>query len=271
MSDDTPSPAGDDAATEAREPLPAATPRHFVSYAFYKLDPAWRRLDADVREAHKHELTELLESWQERLVLRTYSTVGVRPDADFLVWRATPELELLNEQQSAVLSTAMGAWLDVAYLYTATTKQSQYQRDVRSVGFTRERPLDVVPVDRKYFIVYPFVKQRRWYALPREERGAMMREHAVIGRKYPGIKLNTSYSFGLDDQEFMTAFETDSVHDFLDLMMELRSSEASQYTERDTPIFTCLHMSAREVLDALGGTPAGHALDVAGTLAAAGA
>ena len=80
-----------------------------------------------------------------------------------------------------------------------------------------------------------------------------MREHAMIGRNYPTLKLNTAYSFGIDDQEFVVAFETDSVHDFLDLMMELRHTDASQYTLRDTPIFTCISMSARESLDALVG------------------
>jgi chlorite dismutase len=161
-----------------------------------------------------------------------------------------------------LLGTELGRWLDTPYLYTATTKDSQYMKPVAEAGFRKPKPLDIVPVDRKYIIVYPFVKQRRWYALSAEERGAAMREHAMIGRNYPGIKLNTAYSFGIDDQEFMTAFETDSVQDFLDLMMELRHSEASQYTERDTPIFTCLFASPREVLDALDGSRAAVALPV---------
>ena len=36
----------------------------------------------------------------------------------------------------------------------------------------------------------------------------MMDEHITIGHKYPSVKLNTTYSFGLDDQEFVVAFET---------------------------------------------------------------
>jgi len=172
----------------------ATTPRHYSSFAFYKVDPAWRRLDEQTREEHKAELTEVLDSWSDRLTLGSYSTVGIRPDADFCLWRATPELELLQQMQTDLLSTGLGAWLDTTYLYTSTTKPSQYQRDVRSEGFVKPRPLDIIHVDRKYMIVYPFVKKREWYALPREDRGAMMREHAVIGKNYPGIKLNPSYS-----------------------------------------------------------------------------
>ena len=66
------------------------------------------------------------------------------------------------------------------------------------------------------------------------------------------MKINTTYSFGIDDQEFVVAFETDYVGDFLDLMMTLRETEASRYTERVTPIFTCSAMGVREALDSLG-------------------
>ncbi len=228
-------------------------PRHFSSYAFYKVNPAWRRLPSAEREAHKEELTECLESWQDKIMLRTYSTVGVRPDADFLIWRATPEFELLQEQQTDLLSTNLGAWLETTYLYTSTTRESEYFEAAVKSGFRQPRPLKVTPVDRKYIIVYPFEKKREWYSLPFKERSEAMREHAFIGKKYPGIKLNTANSFGICDQEFMVAFETDSLHDFLDLMMELRGTTASQYTQRDVPIFSCIHMTPRETLDALGG------------------
>lgn len=228
-------------------------PRHFVSWSCYKLTPEWRRLPEAEREAHKAELAELLESWGERMVLTTYTTVGIRPDMDLMTWRATPDLDLLQQQQTDMLGTVLGTYLETTYQYTAITKGSQYTRSAEQAGFRKPRPIDVTPSDRRYFIVYPFVKQRPWYSLPKQERGDMMREHAMIGRRYPGVKLNTAFSFGMDDQEFMTAFETDSVHDFVDLMMEMRESRASAYTERDTPIFTCIRMDVREALDSLGG------------------
>jgi chlorite dismutase len=240
----------------ARRGDPEQTPRHYAQWCFFKVDPAWRRLPAQEREAHIDELTEVLERWGEQIVVRTYSTVGVRPDCDLLIWRACPDLDELHRMQVEIDSTHLGTWLEKTYLYTSTTRPTEYTVAAEQAGFRRPRPLDVMPVDRKYIIVYPFVKQRRWYALSFDERVAAMREHAEIGRKYPTIKLNTAFSFGIDDQEFMTAFETDNTHDFLDLMMELRHTTASQYTERDTPIFTCLFMSPRETLEALGGVRA---------------
>ena len=237
-----------------------ADERHFLNYSFFRLDPAWRRLDPETRERHKAEFAGVVESWSDRMTLRTFSTIGVRPDTDFLIWRITPDFELLQEMHTDLLRTELGAWLTNPYLYTATTKPSQYRKDTSAIMGDGEnpkpRPLDIIPIDRKYIIVYPMDKKRPWYALSREERGNAMREHATIGRQYPGIKINTAYSFGIDDQEFMVAFETDSVHSFLDLMQELRGTVASQYTERDTPIFTCTRMPVAELLDALGGTPA---------------
>jgi chlorite dismutase len=98
------------------------------------------------------------------------------------------------------------------------------------------------------------VKTRTWYALPAEERWRIMQEHIKIGREYPSVDLNTSYSFGLDDQEFVVAFETDNPADFLDLVQRLRTTESSSYTLRDTPTFTCISCSVERALGALDGT-----------------
>jgi nitrite reductase/ring-hydroxylating ferredoxin subunit len=116
------------------------------------------------------------------------------------------------------------------------------------------------PSEARYLFVYPFTKTRAWYALPKAERQTMMDEHVKVGRKYPSIRLNTTYSYGLDDQEFIVAFEGDDPADFLDLVMELRESQASSYTLRDTPTFTCVQMSLWDMLDTLGGAGSAQAI-----------
>jgi chlorite dismutase len=81
-----------------------------------------------------------------------------------------------------------------------------------------------------------------------------MDEHMRIGREeFPTIHNHTTYSFGIDDQEFMTAFECDEPADFMHLMLRLRETEASRYTERDTPIFVGQHLPITEVLARLDG------------------
>src|SRR3989475_7690467 len=152
--------------------------------------------------------------------------------------------------QTALNRTDLGAYLTLPYSYLAMTRRSIYEFP-EDPG--RPSRLRIRPSDARYLFVYPFTKTRAWYALSKPERQTMMDEHVRVGRKYPSIRLNTTYSYGLDDQEFIVAFEGDNPGDFLDLVMELRESQASGYTLRDTPTFTCVQMSLWDMLDTLGG------------------
>ena len=81
----------------------------------------------------------------------------------------------------------------------------------------------------------------------------IMRGHIEVGRRHGDIDINTAYSFGLDDQEFVVSFNTDDPAEFLDLVQELRGTESSAYTESETPIFTCISASVERALGALDG------------------
>jgi len=110
----------------------------------------------------------------------------------------------------------------------------------------------VVPGQSDYLFVCPLLRTREWYTRPQEQRQEMMDENLRIGSKYRSVKLHTTYSFGLDDQEFVVAFETNSPADFLDLIQELRETRASCFTLRDTPMFACRQRTLAECLEALG-------------------
>ena len=226
--------------------------RQFVKYNFFKVDPLWRRLPEVERTDNKREFAAVVEESATHMLIRSYSLVGLRGDADFLLWQAADTLESLQEMATRLWSTGLGHYLTQPHSYLAMTHRSGYvgqHRHAEQEG-TRVR---VRPGNARYFIVYPFLKTREWYLLPQEERQRMMNEHFRTGHKYPSVKINTTYSFGLDDQEFVVAFETDSPADFLDLVMELRAVEGSLYTLRDTPIFTCIQRPIDETLDSLGG------------------
>ena len=225
--------------------------RQFVRYAFFKIDQNWRRLPPPERERGKDGVRRVVESFGNRLVVRSYSLVGMRGDVDLLLWQIGDRLEDIQALAIELFSTEMGPYLSVPYSYLAMTRRSQYVSPEEA-----EDRLIIEPDKAKYLFVYPFVKTRSWYALPKEERQRLMNQHISVGRKYPSIKLNTTYSFGLDDQEFVVAFEGDDPGDFLDLVMELRESETSLYTLRDTPIFTCVAMGLGEALDTLGASGA---------------
>ncbi len=222
----------------------------YIAYTYYRLDPAWRRLPVEERSAHKDAFAETIEEWTPRFdALRAYSTTGVRPEADFFLWKITERYEDLGEFGAALNATPLAGWLETPYSYLATTKPSQYT--------SARRARKIVPKGSPYLVVYPFEKVRPWYVLPDSDRQRAMDEHIRIGREeFPSIHNHTSYSFGIDDQEFMTAFECDEPADFMHLMLRLRESEASRYTLRDTPIFVGQHMDVRSALDRLDGIDA---------------
>ena len=223
----------------------------YVAYTFYRVDPAWRRLmPPDARQAQKEEFAEVVDSFGERFEhLRAYTTAGVRPDTEFFLWKITDRYDDLEELGAALNGTALAGWLETPYSYLATTKASQYT--------SARKARKITPHGLPYVVVYPFTKVRPWYALPEEERQRAMDEHIRIGREeFPGIKNHTTYSFGIDDQEFMTAFECEEPAEFMHLMLRLRDSEASRYTERDTPIFVGRFVPVREALAALDGASA---------------
>jgi chlorite dismutase len=225
-------------------------PRQIVKYAFYRADAAWRALPDEEKAAGRKELAELVLEWRERIpMLRSYSTVGMRGDADMLLWSAAKTLEEIRDLETHIRSTALGRYLETPHSFLAMTKRSQYED--RLDPTSREK-LQVKPGRAKYLFIYPFVKTRAWYLLPFEERQKMMDAHIEIGHRFPTVKLNTTYSFGLDDQEFVVAFETDSPEDFLDLVMALRETRSSEFTLRDTPIFSCIAGEPGAVLETLG-------------------
>lgn len=230
-----------------------STRRQYISFMFYKVDPAWRRLPPSEREQGKKEFLTVVERYtkENQIMALTYSTVGIRGDCDFMMWRISYSLEMIQEFTAKLLATRLGQYLTTPYAYLAMTKRSVYVDKLNPEH--EEQRIRIVPGKAKYLFVYPFVKTPEWYLLTKYARQGMMDEHITVGIKYPSVKLNTTYSFGLDDQEFVVAFETDKPEDFLDLVMELRETQGRLYTLRDTPIFTCIMKPLSEALDLLGG------------------
>lgn len=224
--------------------------RQFVKYSFLSVDHAWLGLPAETRSAHKAALVATVNSFTDRMLIRSYSTVGTRAEVDLLLWQVADRLELVQQLETAIFSSPMAPYLRTPHSFLAMTRQSQYTTESNEPTL-----LTVKPGEARYFFVYPFVKSHEWYQLPFERRNELMQSHIATGRKYPNVRINTTYSFGLDDQDFMVGFETDDPSSFLDLVMELREDAGRPFTVRDTPIFSCIRMDFPEVLDTLGGVP----------------
>jgi chlorite dismutase len=235
--------------TDPAKPKPKQ-PRQLVRFTFYKLDQQWQLLPGDIRERGKQQFKDIVNDYEQHALIRSYGLYGLRSDCDFMLWQATIDIEELRSLSSQIRRSAIGPYLRESHAFLSMTKRSIYVgKNARGAHDPR---LVIAPEDKKYLFVYPFVKTRAWYMLPMEDRKRMMNEHIRVGLTYPSVTLNTTYSYGLDDQEFVVAFETDEIADFLDLVQQLRETEASQYTLRDTPMFTCVAQPIDDILEAIG-------------------
>ena len=230
---------------------PSATARQFVNFMFFRVDRAFRALPAEQKVQAKRELAEIVARYQGPMIVLPYSTIGLKAGVDFMLWRIGFDIDPFQRMVADINKSLIGRYLEVPQSFLAMTKHSQYVEEHVHEG-QEGRRLRIVPGKRPYLFVYPFVKTRDWYLLPGSERQRIMNEHIAIGHKYPRVKINTTYSFGLDDQDFVVAFESDTADEFLDLVQELRETESSKYTVRDTPMYTCRRTTMPEILDSIG-------------------
>jgi chlorite dismutase len=218
--------------------------RHFVKYTFLKVDPAWRRLAAAERAEGKREFIAACEDFGADHLVQSFSLIGTRGDCDLMLVAEAENLDRIHEFHVVLAQSGLMKWCSTPYSFLGLRKTSEYSDEQRTIPRAFRG---------KYLFVYPFVKTRAWYGLDADERWRIMQDHIRVGREYPTVDNHTTYSFGLDDQEFVVAFDTDDAGAFLDLVQRLRTTEASAFTLRDTPSFTCINASLERAVNALDG------------------
>jgi chlorite dismutase len=220
------------------EKSPDRNRRQFLNYSFYRLDPVFRRLPAGERREAAAGFVELVRQWEssDDLILRTYSLVGLRADVDFMLWRISFDPTCFQTAEAGLRQSLLGAYLVQVYSYLSLQRRSPYINKSKGAG----EGVELLPGEGKYLFVYPFIKTRSWYRLSPHARQGMMDEHIAACSPFKGVRLNTSNSYGIDDQDFVVAFDSDYPQEFVDLVGRLRYTEASLYTQRDTPMFTCV-------------------------------
>jgi len=218
--------------------------QYFFNFSFFKIDPKWRWMADLAKEESARELENVMENLPVRI--RTYSTLGLRDDADFLIWFMSESLEDIQDAISKIYLTVVGKYIIPSKVYLSSTRQSMYAKKNRTHSFVGGLEA------KKYTVVYPFIKTREWYLLPLEQRKQMMDEHIKVSEKYPQVELNTTYSFGIHDQDFMLAFESDDLNVFQDLIMDLRGTKVSGFVQVDTPMIVCVKKDIVPIITSLG-------------------
>jgi hydrogen peroxide-dependent heme synthase len=249
----------------------------YAAYWLFKLDRAFARLGETERGQAKAEFLAALEGRDAAVTLRgVYSLVGLREDADLLLWVHGTDLDAIQRLAVALRHSGLGGYLETRQTYIGVVATARYDP-----GHLPSFMLGATP--RKFISVYPFVKTTEWYLLPYERRRELMAEHGLIGRRYAvpreqlvpdaapqssaskggtalaqaptvvaeggGVLANTVDAFGLGDYEFILANESDDPSELCRMMESLRATEVRRYTQQDVPIFLGRR---REPAEALG-------------------
>jgi chlorite dismutase len=212
------------------------------------IDPAWRRQPDGDRGDDATGFANALESGgDDGLRTFAYSSIGLEPGVDLLLWRMAPSVDVLEAAAAALLRAGLGRWLSVRDSLIGRIGPSQYVRKP-----TEQEQSVFVGERSRYLVVYPFTKSTDWYLLSKEARQGVMNEHMRVGHQYPTVRQALAYSFGLDSQDFLVAYETDDLVAFGDLVRDLRGTESRRSTVNDTPILLGIHRPIDEILSLLG-------------------
>ncbi len=224
--------------------------KQFVNFMFLRIDPDWRKLDAETKRIFKAEFQTVFDKFNENLLLFSYSLVGFDSKADLMFWRIGNSLDLIQEMTAKLYRTNLGSFIETADNYLSVTKKMMFLPAGEN-GNAEDR-YHVIAGEKKYHFVYPFARHSDWYDKTGEERDALIEENYMVGKKFENVKIHLTHAFGFSEQEFIVSFETDEPKDFLALAEELWQTPASRFTLRGMPVYTCRQRSLMGCLDAFG-------------------
>lgn len=211
----------------------------FSSYPVFRAIP-----DAlgDERDVAIKEVTGLLEASSDRVEVRgIYSTAAFSPRADLMFWWVARSADDIQDLFTRLRRTQLGRCLQVTESFMGLVRDAEFTRD-HAPAFVKGEP------PKRYLCVYPFVRAPEWYLLDPAERGRMLREHGELGREFPDVLANTTSAFGLNDYEWILAFEADSPDRLVDLLRYLRTNESRRYVRVETPFFTGIRKPLAEAV-----------------------
>jgi peroxiredoxin len=214
----------------------------YSHFLVFRAVPELRALDPAARDQAFHEADVLLKEWSDRVTLRgAYSTVGIRPDADLVLWLIAPSIDLVQDLTVALRRTDVGRRLELTHAFTGLVRPAEFTRNHAPAFVRGEAP-------RRFLCVYPFVRTPEWYLLPPEERAGLLREHGEMGREFPDVLANTTSAFGINDWEWILAFEADDLGRIVDCIRRLREAEARKFTKVEVPFVTGIRKDVPEAL-----------------------
>jgi chlorite dismutase len=212
--------------------ITAREANEMIRYAMWSVFAVQANTLDDDRAPLVAEVEELLAELEGKgLVVRgTYDVAGLRADADVMFWWHAPTVELVQEAYRRLRRTRLGRSLTPVWSVVALHRPAEFNKS-HIPAFMAGEPA------RGYICVYPFVRSYDWYLLPDEERRKMLADHGMAARTYPDVRANTVPAFALGDYEWILAFEADEMHRIVDLMRDLRATEARRHVRHEVPFY----------------------------------
>ncbi len=173
-----------------------------------------------------------------------YDVAGFRADADLMVWWWAEDVEAVQEAYHRLLASNLGGALEPVWSQVGTHRPAEFNQAHLPSFIMGEEP-------RGFLCVYPFVRSYEWYLLPAEERSTMLRDHGLAARDYGDVRANTISSFALGDYEWLLGFEADDLGRIVDLMRDLRATEARRHVREEVPFFTGPRRELGEIVEKL--------------------
>jgi chlorite dismutase len=217
-----------------------------IRYTAWSVFKAARPLgDRDRSElgAEVQALFDQLES-KDVTVRGTYDVSALRADADLMIWWHASSAEELQDAYSRLRRTELGTHLEPVWSNMALHREAEFNSSHIPAFLAGEEP-------KRYVCVYPFVRSYEWYLLPDEERRSILANHGMKARTYPDVRANTVAAFALGDYEWILAFEADELYRIVDLMRDMRATEARRHVREEIPFYTGTRRSISEITDSL--------------------
>ena len=178
-----------------------------------------------------------------------YDVSAMRADADLMVWlhgtngRNTPpealQAALRTLRRAAPLHALLPVWNVMGVHRDAEFTASHLPAFMRGTE------------PEAWLTVYPFVRSYDWYLLPDDERRQMLADHGRKGSGHRTVLSNTVASFALGDYEWILALEAPELVELVDLMRDLRQTEARRHVREEVPFFTGRRIGYHEIAEVL--------------------
>jgi chlorite dismutase len=220
---------------------PVVSSSQFTLWAVLRRDP-----ERPVTAADATELGDIVALLAEQgvTVRGFYDVSGLRADADLMIWLHGPDADELQRALRRLRRTELLKNLLPTWNAMGVHRDAEFNR-AHVPGFLRGVEA------REWLCVYPFVRSYEWYLLPEAERREMLIEHGRKGSAFTGVIANTVASFALGDYEWLLPMEADELTDLVDMMRDLRYTEARRHVREEVPFFTGRRIGVDEVPEVL--------------------